>query len=218
MRRRAEDMDPEKDKPIDREAWRRLLATDADAGAPSELTDRRILTEARRARTPRMTRWYLPASLAASLLLAVVLVRWQLEETTATPPVTESDVLPTQAPVNVDAITPAVTPPPAAIPQRRDAAAPPPAVPAPAPGLPVVDSGRALESAAPAMPAAQESERSREASAAMKSAIDARSPEEWYADIEAMRAGGRTAEADAELARLEAAWPGWLARHHPRND
>jgi hypothetical protein len=212
-------MDPDDNEPIDREAWRRLLATDADAGAPSELTDRRILAEARRARIPRMTRWYLPVSLAASLLLAVALVQWQLEETTGTPPVTESDVLPTQAPVTDDEIAPAVTPAPAAMPQRQDAVAPPPpAVTAPAPDLPVVDSGRTLESAAPAMQATQESERLREAPAAMKSAIDARSPEEWYADIEAMRAAGRTAEADAELARLEAAWPGWLARHHPRND
>jgi hypothetical protein len=165
-----------------------------------------------------MTRWYLPVSLAASLLLAVVLVQWQLEETTGTPPVTESDVLPTQAPVTVDAITPAVTPAPAAMPQRQDTAAPPPAVTAPVPREQVVESGRALESAAPAMQAPQESERLREAPAAMKSAIDARSPEEWYADIEAMRAAGRTVEADAELARLEAAWPGWMARHHPRND
>jgi len=240
MRRRAEDMDPEKDEPIDRDAWRRLLATDEDTGAPSQLTDRRILAEARRARRPRMTRWYLPASLAASLLLAVVLVRWQLEETTGTPPVTESDVLPTQAPVTVDEIKPAATPAPQAAPQRQDEAPLPSGVPPPLPELPARES-RTVQAV---VPGPQESAQSREEPATMKSAVDApvaapaqaetprelrqsgtltesagalRAPEEWYADIEALRAAGRIEEANAELARLEAAWPGWLARHHPQN-
>jgi hypothetical protein len=40
-----------------------------------------------------------------------------------------------------------------------------------------------------------------------------RPPEDWYADIEALRAAGRHQEADAELERLEATWPGWLEKN-----
>jgi hypothetical protein len=39
-------------------------------------------------------------------------------------------------------------------------------------------------------------------------------PEAWYAAIEALRKSGRNAEADAELARFEAAYPGWIKKHH----
>jgi len=77
------------DKPVDREAWRRLL--DADAEGPPELTDARIRAKARQALTPRTGRWWLPASLAASLLLAVVLVQQQYEQPPAPAVVSESD-------------------------------------------------------------------------------------------------------------------------------
>jgi hypothetical protein len=42
-----------------------------------------------------------------------------------------------------------------------------------------------------------------------------RSPEDWYASIEELRAAGRNEEADSELERLEAAYPGWLEKNHP---
>ena len=38
-------------------------------------------------------------------------------------------------------------------------------------------------------------------------------PEAWYAEIEALRKAGRNAEADAELARFEAAYPDWIKQH-----
>src|SRR6185295_2424584 len=57
---------------------------------------------------------------------------------------------------------------------------------------------------------------SKEASGKERAESDAatagRTPEEWYAEIEALRAAGRDVEADAELAKLEEAYPGWLAQ------
>jgi hypothetical protein len=44
-----------------------------------------------------------------------------------------------------------------------------------------------------------------------------RTPEQWYAEIEALRAAGKDAEAEAELARLEEAYPGWLEEHAPED-
>ncbi len=46
-------------------------------------------------------------------------------------------------------------------------------------------------------------------------AEDTRTPEAWYAKIEALRDAGRIEAAEAELKKLEAAHPGWLAKHHP---
>ena len=47
-------------------------------------------------------------------------------------------------------------------------------------------------------------------------AAKARTPEAWYADIEALRKAGRIEEADAELVRFEAAYPDWLKKHERR--
>jgi hypothetical protein len=47
-------------------------------------------------------------------------------------------------------------------------------------------------------------------------AAKARTPEAWYADIEALRKAGRIEEADAELARFEAAYPQWLKQQGRR--
>jgi hypothetical protein len=58
-----------------REPWQRLLA-DADDGPP-ETTDARVRAAARRDLAPRGRRWWLPASLAASLVLAVFVVQSQ---------------------------------------------------------------------------------------------------------------------------------------------
>ncbi len=40
-----------------------------------------------------------------------------------------------------------------------------------------------------------------------------KTPETWYAYIEKLRAQGKIAEADRQLARLEKAHPGWLERY-----
>lgn len=221
-------MDPGKDELIDREPWRRLLAADHDA--PPQATDLRILAEARRALAPRSTRWWLPASLAASLFLAVVIGRWQLEDSTAPPLVTESDVLPAAArdamsqrqelPAAAAEIpSPAVAAPPA---ERAVAAGIAPAAEIPAPA---VSSARAREqsvavesradAAAPA-PTAASAKALREFGklpADQEPAAASRTPEQWYAEIEALRAAGHIEETESELKRLEAAWPGWLASH-----
>lgn len=61
--------------PFEREPWQRLLA---DAGGePPETTDARIRAAARRDLAPRFHRWWLPASLAASFVLAVFVVQSQ---------------------------------------------------------------------------------------------------------------------------------------------
>ncbi|MFZ2507456.1 MAG: hypothetical protein WAW79_03135, partial [Steroidobacteraceae bacterium] len=88
-------MDPKNEEPFDRAPWRRLLET--TSAMPAIDTDRRILTQARRAIVPATARWWLPASLAASLLLAVLIVEWQLADGGAPAQLGESDVLQTPA-------------------------------------------------------------------------------------------------------------------------
>jgi hypothetical protein len=59
--------------PFPREPWQRLL--EDSSNAPPETTDARIQAKARRDLAPRGHRWWLPAALAASFVLAVVIVR-----------------------------------------------------------------------------------------------------------------------------------------------
>ena len=74
MRLRNEDMNERDDEaPFPREPWQRLLEDSSDA--PPETTDARIQAKARRNLAPRGHRWWLPGALAASLVLAVVIVR-----------------------------------------------------------------------------------------------------------------------------------------------
>ena len=74
--------------PFPREPWQRLLADDADG--PSETTDARIRAAARRDLAPRGRRWWLPASLAASFVLAVFIVQSQFG-TLRVPVLSEAD-------------------------------------------------------------------------------------------------------------------------------
>lgn len=247
MRRRTEDMEPDADKPIAREPWQRLLRERYDA--PPEVTDARIRAAARRALAPRPSRWWLPASLAASVLLAVMLVQWQYGDDRAPAYVTESDVA---APMSA---APAATDAGAEAADERmmdaaesagrarearqaptaDAAVASPSVPPPLMELPEYDSPAAapveretpttgITAAAPAQgvaPAAatrtQESGSFGKLGNLKESAEAPRDPEEWYEEIEALRAAGRIEDAEAELDRLEAAWPGWLEKNHPQD-
>lgn len=162
------------DEPFDRGPWRQLLAR--DGAEPPPAIDARIRTAARQAVRGALRRWILPASLAASALLAVVLLRQQEQQPQ---PVSRS------ADINA-AIT----------------------AQAPADAAKAATSGGVAEPAAlPASPAPQESL----ADAAVTAAPAPASPEEWYARIEDLRSAGRNAEANAELAALERAYPGWLA-------
>lgn len=210
-------MDPRNDEPFDPAPWRTLLG--ADSGAPPRDVNRRVLAESRRALAPRVTRWWLPASLAASLLLAVLLVQRQLAVAPA--PVSESEVAMSPAPARTDA----------AQNQSEPAAATAVMAPAPARDEPALERGQAsdLKSTieAPAVmpmqlpPSAmtqEDSSRSAEGLHA-KSAytMTPRLPEEWYAEIEKLRGEGRVREADEELARFKAANPGWLERHDKKD-
>lgn len=202
----------------DRDAWRRVLTR--DAGEPPRATDERIRAEARRAPAPHTGRWWLPASLAASLLLAVLIVQWQYEEAGRPAAVTESDVA---APAAQEAAPSAMGEGAIAEPAVAVDAAAPQASGKAAAEMPAAD---AESRDAPAQPAASAparqagtsgtsgfsqigSLRTREQAAA----AEPRTPEQWYAEIEALRAAGRETEARTELARLEEAYPGWLEKH-----
>ena len=240
-------MEPDPDKPIAREPWQRLLRERYDA--PPEVTDARIRQTARRALAPRPSRWWLPASLAASVLLAVMLVQWQYGDDRRPVYVTESDVVAPMgaAPAATDAGAAATDVPAgnAAEPAGRaqemrqapaaDAAVAPPSVPPPLMDLPVPDftptaaaeretpasgitAAAPAQAVAPSAPVRTEQSRSFGKQSDLKESADApRDPGERYEEIEALRAAGRIEDAEAELARLEAAWPGWLEKNHPQN-
>lgn len=216
-------MEPGKDEPFDRKPWRRLL--DAESGAPAQDIDRRILAEARRAVTPRVARWWLPASLAASVLLAVLIVQWQLADNGAPALVTESDVLSAPVPIAADEAAPAAA---------MESAKPAPNLPPPplldlptpesrrAPAAPEV-AGSTADASATATPAPAQAKAEAESAVtlgmlkARESFAESRTPEEWYAAIEALRTSGRIKEADAELARFKSEYPGWLERHQQQD-
>ncbi|MGQ0383876.1 MAG: hypothetical protein ACT4UP_04195 [Gammaproteobacteria bacterium] len=243
MRPAPEAMQDE-DQAVDRDAWQRALAS--GAGAPPRATDERIRAEARRALVPHTGRWWLPASLAASLLLAVMIVQWQYEEIRAPTLVTESDVATATVPGAEANAAPATAAdaaaslapmdaPPAVEPQvaRRESPAaqvPAPSIELPAPTAfpdepaapPPAREREAREHAAPVAEAAPAGKaeavpvagsRIGMLQATGKARADARMPEEWYAEIEKLRAEGRDEEAEAELKRLEQAHPGWLEKH-----
>ena len=255
-------MERKDQEPFDREAWRRLLG--ADGGAPTKEIDLRILGEARRALAPRIGRWWLPASLAASLLLAVLIVQWQLADVGTPAPVTESDVA---AAPKSDAAFAGAAPATAEFPAARQQESPksfvdmpPPradlpamelpsvpaesasvasaaAAPAPAPAAepakPAVEdqsllrnvtvTGERSATNATAAPAPAQAEAEADAAGALgalwtkESYAESRTPERWYAEIEALRAAGRIKEADAELARLKSKYPGWLEGHQKKD-
>jgi len=269
------------DKPVDRDAWRRLL--DGGTDGPPELTDARIRAKARQALTPRTGRWWLPASLAASLLLAVVLVQLQYEPTGAPAIVSESDyatppaenpapqgqdearqggalreeaaqdamssdrashnadaattTMPRQSPAEGEAargqgfVTPAapvVPPPQIDLPAVSDSsvlgevaasrrAAP---IPAPAPAAaetaPAADAKREDDVAEIMVTGADVSGQGAAVTGGlMKSEAAGRTPAEWYAEIEKLRAAGKKRAAKRELEKLKAAYPGWLEENHP---
>jgi hypothetical protein len=232
-------MEPDQDQPIAREPWQRLLRERYDA--PPEVTDARIRQAARRALAPRPSRWWLPASLAASVLLAVMLVQWQYGDDRAPAYVTESDVaapmsaapaaadaaagaaasderareIPEVPAVEADFVAPPMTPPPIQRPQYD--LPPEPAREREAPTT-AISAGAPAQAVAPVTPAPAAELRGFGKLGGLKESAEApRDPEEWYEEVEALRAAGRIDDAEAELARLEAAWPGWLEKNHPQN-
>lgn len=222
---------------------------------PPETTDARIRVQAQKAVAPRAARWWLPASLAASFLIAVLVVQLQYGREEKSTVVTEADLAAPAA----SAPSAAAEAPGLARDRVADSAAAVKKEPAPselhyemapedfaAEPEAEADSGEARGAAngvrisgpeqelkaasemdaekadqpAPAQAAAapMAAERSRVAGVmAEQPAAKARTPEVWYADIEALRKAGRNEEADAELARFEAAYPDWLEKNHLLN-
>jgi hypothetical protein len=244
-------MEKDQEPPFPRESWQRLLQDRADA--PSETTDARIRAAARKAVAPRAARWALPASLAASFLIAVVIVQSQYGNDKKPAVVTEKDLAPPAA----AAPLPATESPDLARDRAADSAASarqestsselhytmaPEAFPADAEAESnlgeVAASGSRIsgpeqelkaasepdakavdefaEKRADAPPMAAERASGITSTMTAQPAAKARTPEAWYADIEALRKAGRIEEADAELARFEAAYPEWLKQQDPR--
>lgn len=221
---------------------------------PPETTDARIRAQAQKAVAPRAARWWLPASLAASFLIAVLVVQLQYGREEKSTVVIEADLAaPAASAPSAAAEAPSlardrVAESPAAI-ERKDAApselhyevAPEDIAPELEAGAdeerittngtrvsgPEQERKAASEMDAevinpPAPPPAESAhlaaERTRIAgSLAKEAAAPQRTPEAWYADIEALRKAGRNEEADAELARFEAAYPDWLEKNHLLN-
>lgn len=219
---------PENEMPFPREPWRKLLADTADG--PPETTDARIRAAARRDLAPRGRRWWLPASLAASFVLAVMIAQSQFG-TIRRAPMTESDRTGGEA-MQARIIDREAGPESREEGRSPDAAAPlskAPAQPAVEPedygyldeetgsdeagAGPIVSGPEHEVRAASELPA--ESAIAGPPAAAPVAANDAaqaspRSPEAWYARILELRAAGRIEEAEQELERLREAYPGWL--------
>ena len=243
-------MEKEKEPPFPRQPWQRLLQDRADA--PPETTDARIRAAARRRVQPSAARWWLPASLAASFLLAVLIVQSQYGKDEKSAVVSESDVdvpatsLPAQdndsaGIANERAASPATSArKEATSPESLDETAPeayvpePPArvggpeqelkaasemdaadEPAPSPGTGIAPPAAVAPPATAIFDSARMDATGESAAGATETqaAEKLRTPEAWYADIEALRQAGRNTEADAELARFEAAFPGWIKQH-----
>lgn len=218
----------EDETPFPREPWQKLLADAADG--PPETTDARIRAAARRDLAPRGRRWWLPASLAASFVLAVMIVQSQFG-TIRRAPMTESDRTGGEA-MQARIIDREAGPESREEGRSPDVAAPlrkAPARPAVEPedyGYPEEESGSDEAGAAPLVSGPEhevraaselpaESAPAGPPAAAPAAAADGaqappRPPEAWYAEILELRAAGRSEEAERELERLRQAWPGWL--------
>jgi hypothetical protein len=215
---------PDELAPFERKPWQQLLENSADG--PPETTDARIRANARRDLAPRGRRWWLPASLAASFVLAVMIVQSDFG-TIRRAPMTESDRAGGEA-MEARIIDRTAGPEareagksPAATPARRKTPARQEAVQedygyleeetgsdeagvAPRIGGPEHELRAASDLSAESVAAGPASDAVTAAPAAPQT------PESWFAAIQQMRAEGRIEEADRELERLRAAFPGWL--------
>jgi hypothetical protein len=265
--------------PFPREPWQKLLEDTSDG--PPETTDARIRAAARRDLAPRGSRWWLPASLAASFVLAVFVVQSQFgtlrvpvvresdrgaggaitariidrEEAKEARPAGEAPAAAGKRPAEAreQAEADAYGYPDAEL--AADSAGAGPMVGGPerelraATELPQ-ESGTAGDPAVeldlPAAPPAASAEKSEDLGSVAASGTHRRAdeiavtasrapaaaltesppattrirpppfektPESWYAYIEKLRAEGKAAEADRQLARLEKAHPGWVERY-----
>jgi hypothetical protein len=275
---------------VPREPWKRLLEDPADG--PPETTDARIRAAARRDLVPRGQRWWLPASLAASFVLAVLIVRSEFGGSFRIPAPAEDRGDSAVNGVLLDLPAAAKTreagrPPPAAARSKAEqreepdsdgydsadtesgqdeagmgprvggperelrsaseapeermdleretrAYAPPPLPPAAAPAAAARSAAGPDENLASVTVTAANRKTAEQAAPGEPSAWTPKhvaapvdnlkpqstgalakppTPEAWYAAIEKLRREGRKAEADRELEKLKAAYPGWLEEH-----
>jgi len=217
---------PDEQAPFPREPWQRLLENPADG--PPETTDARIRAHARRDLAPRGRRWWLPASLAASFVLAVMMVQSEFG-TIRRAPMSESDrtggeameariIDRNEGPEAREAgESPAAAPARSKSPARQEAAqddygyldketGSDEAGIGPRVGGPEHELRAASELSAESAPPTVVIDLP--AAAAAPAAPP--TPEAWYAEILELRAEGRSEEAERELERLREAYPGWL--------
>jgi hypothetical protein len=182
----------------DRELLRELDALSRDRGrapgdAPPAAVDAAVLARARAAAgRRRVPAWWIPATLAATVVIAFSLML-RVQEEAVTVPAAMDATGPGEEPVTAAAR--------AAAPASAEVAGTAPRV-----------ASEAAPSAPPPPPAAssQADVATLRGAASAKAAAPMPDPEAWLAKIEALEAAGRTEEAAAERERLEAAYPGWL--------
>jgi len=217
---------------VPRGPWRRRLEDPADG--PPETTDARIRAAARRDLTPRGPRWWIPAALAASFVLAVVIVRSEIGTGGRIPIATtkrggdaamDARIIDRNEGEQAREPGQAPTAPSRERSKQREDAEPD------AYGYADSELGEETAGTGPLvggpereLRAASEMPEERSQPDAAAPADNAQpqaagaiatlpTPEAWYAAIEKLRSEGRSAEADRELERLKKAWPGWLEAH-----
>ena len=182
----------------DRELMRELDALSQARGhepgdAPPAAVDAAVLARARAAAgRRRVPAWWIPATLAATVVIAFSLMLRVQEDATTVPAAMdaagprEGRSLPA-APASAPASEEVAGTSPELAPQAAPSAPPP---------LPAASSGADVATL--------------RAAPGAKAAAPPPDPAAWLAKIEALEADGRMQEAAAERARLEAAYPGWL--------
>lgn len=204
----------------DRSAADRALARELDSlsrgyrsqpgDTPPADVDAAVVARAReRAGRRRLPTWWVPASLAATVVIAFALMLRVQQEAVMAPaggeaagPVAEATRA--EPPPQVAAQAPRAAPSPAPVTAPLEAPAHDTAVTESAPA-------RAAKLAPQAGVAGLRAPESAEADALPE-------PEAWLSRIEALEAEGRMQEAAAERERLEAAYPGWLEQRARSRD
>lgn len=214
------------ERPVDdRELMRELDALSEAYGrqtsdAPPAAVDAAVLARARAAAgRRRVPAWWIPATLAATVVIAFSLMLRVQEESAMVPAMMDAtgpgaDRAAPAAPAGTSASAEVAEAAPQVAAQSPPAAPPPPArsfEAEPAGDMAEADAARAT-SVTP-----------RADVAALRAPANAKSagppdPQAWLEMIEALEVAGRMEEAAAERARLEAAYPGWLEQRSGRRD
>ncbi len=196
---------------------RTVLPDTPDRLEPPANLDELILTEARQAiqaqrRPVRTGRWARPMALAATILLCLSIVL-NVALNKRRPVVNESGV--TVASAGRSAGSAPVPAPAAPLPDAAgaDASSQAPSSPLTAAAAPELESGnRTLNAPAQSTASRLLAKADRPASSEPPPPPHPKDPKVWLQRIEALRAQGRTAQADAEMQRFRAAFPTYPAK------